>query len=623
MLAPDGRCKTFDAAADGFVRGEGCGIVVLKRLSDALARRRSDPGGDSRHGDQPGRPQQRADGAERSGAGGVSSAPRCRCGHLARRRSTTSKRTARAPRSAIRSRCSALGAALGAAAQPDRPLLIGSVKTNIGHLEAAAGVAGLIKARARPAARRDPGAPAFQDRRTRTSPWSDAAGRASPPGARRGLAGERPRLAGVSSFGFSGTNAHVVLEEAPATPAPAAGPDRPLHVLTLSARSAPALRHYARHYADAARAGRRRRSRTSASRRRSDGHICRERLALVADSAPTCRRPPCGCRCRRDSRGRAPHEGCRRVATESCSSSPARARSTSGWVGSCTRRSRRSGARSIAVRGVAASRPVAAAAAGDVRSRQRGARWTRPHITQPALFAIEYALTEMWRSWGIQPAAVVGTASARSRRPVRPACSTLEESVTLVLARARLMQALPAGGAMAAIFAAPDRVAAALDPYAGRAGVAAINGPEHVVISGAAEVVHAVRRDFAGAGVQGRALAVSHAFHSPLMAPMVDALRTAARGLRPNRPRIDILSNVSVHGWPRKRGWMPSTGPVTSWRPCGLPSRCGLSMAAGSVRSSRSAPRPRCWAWDATSFPSRAPCGCRRCATGWMIGTRC
>ena len=145
MLAPDGRCKTFDAAADGFVRGEGCGVVVLKRLSRRACRRRPHPRGDPRQRGQPGRAQQRADGAERAGAGGGD--PRgARAGrHCARRGGLRrGARDRHAARRSDRGRGARRRVRRGSRSRA-RPLLVGSVKTNIGHLEAAAGVAGLIK----------------------------------------------------------------------------------------------------------------------------------------------------------------------------------------------------------------------------------------------------------------------------------------------------------------------------------------------------------------------------------------------------------------------------------------------------------------------------------------------
>ena len=250
MLAPDGRCKTFDARADGFVRGEGCGVVRPQaRSSDALPTAIR-PRGDPRLRRQPRRPQQRPHGAERPARRRRCSAQALAHAGVAPGRSpATSRRTARARRSAIRSRRGALGAVLGAGrARAGRRCLIGSVKTNIGHLEAAAGVAGLIKVVLAPAARRDPAEPASPRSRTRTSPGATS-GLPSRRRARPWPPHRRSGRAGVSSFGIAGTNAHVVLRGgARRLASPRPRPVDRVHLVPLSAHSPEALRAMAQAY---------------------------------------------------------------------------------------------------------------------------------------------------------------------------------------------------------------------------------------------------------------------------------------------------------------------------------------------------------------------------------------
>ena len=291
---PTAAARPSTPRADGFVRGEGCGVVVLKRLS-----RRAAPTATAilavirGIGGQPGRAQQRPDRAERPGAGG---------GDPARRSPTPASRPAdgrlrrgarhRHRRSATRSRCrrSARCSAPGRAA--DRPLVVGSVKTNIGHLEAAAGVAGLIKVVLALQHGEIPPQPPLRSSRTRTSP-----GTSSPcdvPDRSDALAGAASgaRIAGVSSFGFSGTNAHVVVEEAPRRrPCPSRRPTSgPLHLLALSAPQ-PSLRcaSWPRRYAGPP-GGRRRRA---AGRRRASppnagrAHLAAPPRGAVAAGADT------------------------------------------------------------------------------------------------------------------------------------------------------------------------------------------------------------------------------------------------------------------------------------------------------------------------------------------------
>ncbi len=238
MLARDGRCKTFDAAADGYVRGEGCGLVVLKRVSEAVADgdrilaliRGSAVNQDGRSGGltvPSGAAQQ---GVIRQALANAQVEPR-----------EISYIEAHGTGTALGDpiEAHALVAALGPGRTPDNPLVVGSVKTNIGHLEAAAGVAGLIKVILAFHRQRIPAHLHFQ----KMNPHIDWKGLPVeiPVAARDWPAGDRKRLAGVSSFGFSGTNAHVILEEPPAVERRVAEHERPLHILALSARSESAL----------------------------------------------------------------------------------------------------------------------------------------------------------------------------------------------------------------------------------------------------------------------------------------------------------------------------------------------------------------------------------------------
>ncbi len=246
MMAADGRCKTFDASADGFGQAEGCGVVLLKRLSDAQAA-----------GDQI-LAMVRGSAVNQDGAGSSLTTPNgpaqeaviraaLRDGNLRPEQISYVEAHGTGTRLGDPIEVQALGAVLGRGRAIDRPLLIGSVKTNLGHLEAAAGMAGLLKVIAALQHREIPAhlhlcvpnpfipwAELPVKVTTEHAPWIPAGG---------------VRIAGISSFGFSGTNAHVILEEAPiATELPRAATERPLHLLTLSARSDPALRELARRF---------------------------------------------------------------------------------------------------------------------------------------------------------------------------------------------------------------------------------------------------------------------------------------------------------------------------------------------------------------------------------------
>jgi acyl transferase domain-containing protein/trans-aconitate methyltransferase/acyl carrier protein len=539
MMAADGRCKTFDAAGDGFVRGEGCGVVVLKRLSDADADRDRilavirgsaiNQDGRSSGLTAPNGPAQERVIRAALAVGGIEPA-------------AVDYVEAHGTGTALGDpiEVKALGAALGVGRPADRPVLIGSVKTNIGHLESAAGVAGLIKLVLAIEHGEIPRHLHFTTPNPHIA-WNDTPVRVvTEPTTWK--AGDRPRIAGLSSFGFSGTNAHVIVEEPPARSVPAVPIDRPLHVLTLSARSVPALRRQARAWADALEPGTWPLADVCYTAAAGRAHMA-ERLAFVAESTAGAARvlaavaageTPTGVVERRVPTDAPPvvflftgqgsqYAGMGRQLDETQPT-------FTGALDRCD--ALMSGEMGVSLRSVLFD----TADAG---------RIDRTAFTQPALFALEYALTELWRSWGIEPAAVAGHSLGEIAAACAAGALPLEDAAALVVARAKLMGALPAGGAMAAIFSTPERVAAMLVPHDGRVAVAAINGPDHVVISGEAAAVDAVRRTFEAEGVRARALTVSHAFHSPLVAPMVDAFRDAARRLHPVRARIDMASNVT------------------------------------------------------------------------------
>jgi acyl transferase domain-containing protein len=541
MMAPDGRCKTFDAAADGYVRGEGCGVVVLKRLSDALA-----------HGDRV-RAVIRGSAVNQDGRSGGFTAPSERAQETVIRKALAAAGVAPAALSYVEAHGTgtALGdpieaQALATVLRPergkDRPLVLGSVKTNVGHLEAAAGIAGLIKVvlalehgeipphlhfkRWNPHVVLD-GFPAVIP--TACLPWPPAEGR---------------RIAGVSSFGFSGTNAHVVVEEAPAPAAATGEADPPLHLLALSAGTEPAL---------AALAG------------RFERHLALEPSASLADLCYTA------------GTGRSHFN--HRVAVIATSTEEAR----------------------VALRAVAAGEEHAAAARGKApatpppvaflftgqgaqylgmgrrlynthpsfrRTVDECAALLRPHLeqpllsvmesenatgalidqtayAQPALFVLEYALARLWQEWGVQPALVLGHSVGEYVAACVAGVFSLEDALSLVAARGRLMQALPPGGAMASVMADAERVAAAIAAHRPQLSIAAVNGPSGTVISGAAAALDAVVGRLESEGVRTRRLNVSHAFHSPLLEPMLDEFERRAAAVAFRAPQIGLVSNLT------------------------------------------------------------------------------
>ncbi len=542
MLAPDGRCKTFDEAADGFSRAEGCGIVVLKRLSAArtagdrvLAVIRGsavNQDGASSGLTAPSGPAQEAVIREALVRGGIAPAA---VGYLEAHGTGTQLGDPLEVR--------ALGAVFGDGRDLARPLLLGSVKTNIGHLEAAAGIVGLIKIVLALTHHTIPAHLHFRTPSphipwgdhvfrvpTRTEPWEPIGGR---------------RIAGVSAFGFSGTNAHVVLEEAP-TPAvsPSAAPV-PAHLLTLSAQTADALTELAARYVVAldgrdeaaladvcytANTGRARFAHRATIAANGTSQL-RDRLMLLAQ-----RQPSAGVRtsnvARRDpprvaflftgqgaqypgmTRGLYEHAPVFREALDRCAS----------------------------LLTSLLDRPLL-----DVLFPPEGedTPLNDTAYTQPALFSIEYALAEMWRSCGVVPDLVLGHSVGEFAAACVAGVMSLEDAVRLIARRGALMQALPAGGAMAAIFATEGEVAQEVLPYAAELSIAAVNGPAQTVVSGSSSAVDSVCRRLAARGVRVQPLTVSHAFHSPLVDPILDRFEREVQSVRFAAPRIALISNLT------------------------------------------------------------------------------
>jgi len=543
MMAADGRCKTFDAAADGYVRGEGCVVLVLKRLSDAEA-----------HGDRV-LAVLRGSAINQDGRSGGLTAPNGPAQEAVIRAALDNARVRPHEIGYVEAHgtgtplgdpieVQALGAALSEGRDQATPLLIGSVKTNIGHLEAAAGLAGLAKVVLALQRRELP--PHLHLRQgnphidwaawplrvpTAVTPWADIGGR---------------RLAGVSSFGFSGTNAHVILEQAPEAPeapeAPATA--RTQHLLALSARHPSELAELARRYA-----------RTIAEQPAALADLCftanagrshfAHRLALLA---PDAQRMADGLDA--FAQGREPA----RLA-HGHGEGAAGPRVAFLFTGQ--------GAQYVGMgRALYAQFPVFRASMDACDAALRG-HMDRgllelvhaPHdaptpvdetvYAQPLTFAIEVSLAALWRSWGIEPEALLGHSLGEYAAACVAGALSLEDGLRLVAARGRLTHELPAHGAMAAVFAPLVTVEAAVAAGGQGLTIAAHNGPEHFVISGPREAVHGSVAALQAQGVRAKPLRVPHAAHSALIEPALPGLQNVLRTVRFAPPAITLVSNLT------------------------------------------------------------------------------
>jgi myxalamid-type polyketide synthase MxaB len=541
-LSADGRCKTFDAAADGFGQAEGCGIVVLKRLSDAVAN------GDNILA------LIRGSAINHDGPSGGLTVPNGLAQQAVIRKALANAGVQPAQVSYVEAHGTgtilgdpievrALGAVLGEGRSESKSLIIGSAKTNLGHLDSAAGVVGLTKVVLSLQHEEIPPHLHFKELNPHISlddfPLTIPTERIPWP------AGKEPRIAGVSSFGLSGTNAHVVVEEAPVAQPTQPEVERPLHLLTLSAKDEGALKELA------GRVERHLTSQPSASladvcftantgRSHFDHH-----LAVVAESSAQM-----GEKLAAFTAGHEPAGVLSRQVqdTEQPKVTFLFTGQGSQYVGMGRQLyDTQPTFRKTLDRCDELLRPY-------LEQPLLSVLYSEPHspslldetaYTQPALFALEYALAELWRSWGVEPVVVMGHSVGEYVAACVASVFSLEDGLKLIAERGRLMQALPEDGMMAVAFAAEERLKATVTPHAELVSIAAVNGPQSLVISGECDAVQAVLDDLQTEGVRTQPLNVSHAFHSPLMEPILDTFEQTARQLQFNAPRIPLLSNLT------------------------------------------------------------------------------
>ncbi|MEU7432382.1 SDR family NAD(P)-dependent oxidoreductase [Streptomyces sioyaensis] len=560
-LSADGRCKAFSDDSDGTGWGEGVGMLLLERLSDARRNGHRILG------------LVRGTAVNQDGASSGLTAPNGPSQQRVIRAALTAAGLATSDVDAVEAHgtgttlgdpieAQALLATYGQEREAGRPLWLGTVKSNIGHTQAAAGVAGVIKMvqamqhgvlprtlhAERPSTHVD-----WSEGEVRlltdAVDWPDT---------------DRPRRAGISAFGVSGTNAHAVLEQAPpagteapatGTEAPAAGPDAvepapsaeqsapaPLPVVpwVLSARSEPALRAQAAQLL--AHAGE-----LPADVRAEDlgASLATTRTAFEERAVVL---------------GEDREELLQHLARFAHGDDTAAVRGTAGR-GKTAFLFAGQGAQRLGMgRDLHAAFPAFAEAfdeicahldpelpqpLADVVFGQDAAELDRTGFTQPALFAFEVALFRLVDSWGLTPDFLLGHSIGELAAAHAAGVLSLPDACRLVAARGRLMQALPAGGAMFSLRAAEAEVLPMMTDAGDRLSIAAVNGPEMTVVAGDEDALAPLVRRFEQQGGKAKRLRVSHAFHSPLMVPILDEFRSVAVELMFHQPRIPIISNVT------------------------------------------------------------------------------
>ncbi len=537
MISGDGRCKTFDERADGFVRSEGCGVIVLKRLSNAIT------DGDNILA------VIRGSAVNQDGRSSGLTAPNGLAQEAVIRSALSNAQMDPSLVSYVEAHgtgtslgdpieVQALGSVLGDNRNAAERLKIGSVKTNLGHLEAAAGMAGLMKAVLILQHKQIP--PHLHlEKFNPYIAWDelpiDVPTSLSPLPAHDGR-----YIVGVSSFGFSGTNSHLVLEAAPESVQEATSVDRPLHVLKLSAKNKTSLyglierfdKFFSESSADFKDVC------YTANNGRAD---LAYRLALAASSNEEAR-----AKLADYAKGEIREDVFEGIVFDT--NSPEVVFLFTGHGSQYLQMSRQlydtqPTFRAALIECAEILKSYLDIPLFDILFPDGENDWlNKMTYGQPALFAVEYALAQLWLSWGVRPTTVLGHSVGEYVAASIAGVFDLSDGLKMVSARGRLMDSLPQAGEMAVIFANEATVNEVIAPYGADVSIAAFNGPTNIVISGIAETLHPILEKFANLDIKTQHLAVTQAAHSHFLDSILDEFESVAQTVTYSPPLLGFVS---------------------------------------------------------------------------------
>lgn len=540
-LSPDGRCKTFDASADGYGRGEGCGVVVLKRLSDAI----------NDHDNI--LAVIRGSAANHDGRSNGLTAPNGSAQENVIRQAVINAKVKPEQIQYVETHgtgtplgdpieVSALGRVLAENRRSETPLIIGSLKTNFGHLEAAVGVASLIKV---VLAMQHEQIPPHLHFKTPNPyiPWQNLAVKV-PTELTPWPVENGQKLAGISCFGMSGTNVHLILESAPSVEN-SINPENSemsAHLLALSGKSEQALQDVAKRYIQLLE----KQPEISLSSLCFTANNGRShfdhRLAIITHSSENL------------------YQQLHNFLDKNTDTNIASNQLTSRKVPKISYLCSGQGSQYMGMgKELYNTEPIFKQILDKCREilekyietdiieiiHTENDLLDQTAYTQPALFAIEYALYRTWEHYGIKPDIVLGHSIGEYSAACIAGIFSLEDGLKLIAHRGRLMQNLPRIGKMVAVQTTAEKIEPLISQYPKQIAIAAYNGANSVVISGNSATVDKVVKQLEKQNIKIKQLQVSHAFHSPLMQPILDEYRQFANQINYNRPKIPVVSNLT------------------------------------------------------------------------------